>query len=395
MKINPDLFCISLGLHYLCRRKEITKKMVWFLVFSILPFMAMAYIGWHIWCMMPTMWIWKVLVIVLMVGSFLLMFSSIRRSTDQLPLEWGTVVYEIGTSSVFVLLYLFILFLLLDLGRLVHLVPRTLLYHNGWMAAGIAVFMFVLFLYGNLHYKDKYREELTFESQKITRPVRLVMMSDLHLGYHNRRDELHRWIDIINAEHPDLVLIAGDIIDGSIRPLKDERMYEEFRRLKAPVYACLGNHEYYSGEPDAQRFYQQAGILLLQDSATVVGDLCIIGRDDRTNQHRQSLGAIVKKFAQSTTPSTLHSKFSILLDHQPYHLEQAERQGIDFQFSGHTHYGQVWPISWITDAIYECAFGSHQRGATRYYISSGLGIWGGKFRIGTRSEYVVVNLKGE
>ena len=109
-------------------------------------------------------------------------------STDQLPLEWGTVVYEIGTSSVFVLLYLFILFLLLDLGRLVHLVPRTLLYHNGWMAAGIAVFMFVLFLYGNLHYKDKYREELTFESSKITRPVRLVMMSDLHLGYHNPRE---------------------------------------------------------------------------------------------------------------------------------------------------------------------------------------------------------------
>ena len=297
--------------------------MVWFLVFSILPFMAMAYIGWHIWCMMPTMWIWKVLVIVLMVGSFLLMFSSIRRSTDQLPLEWGTVVYEIGTSSVFVLLYLFILFLLLDLGRLVHLVPRTLLYHNGWMAAGIAVFMFVLFLYGNLHYKDKYREELTFESQKITRPVRLVMMSDLHLGYHNRRDELHRWIDIINAEHPDLVLIAGDIIDGSIRPLKDERMYEEFRRLKAPVYACLGNHEYYSGEPDAQRFYQQAGIQLLQDSATVVGDLCIIGRDDRTNQHRQSLGAIMKKTA-------LNGQYTILLDHQPYHLEQARAAGYRF-----------------------------------------------------------------
>ena len=178
----------------------------------------MAYIGWHVWCLMPTVWIWKVLLIVLMVGSFLLMFSGIRRSTDQLPLEWGTVVYEIGTSSVFVLLYVFILFLILDLGRLVHLVPRTLLYSNGWMAGGIAVLMFCLFLYGNLHYQSKYREELTFRSQKITRPVRLVMMSDLHLGYHNRRDELHRWIDIINGEHPDLVLIAGDIIDGSIRP---------------------------------------------------------------------------------------------------------------------------------------------------------------------------------
>ena len=82
----------------------------------------------------------------------------------------------------------------------------------------------------------------------------------------------------------------------------------------------------------------------------------------------------------------------ILADIRPsiYHLEDAEQNGVDFQLSGHTHYGQVWPISWITDYVYECSFGEHQRGNTRYYVSSGLGIWGGKFRIGTRSEYVVV-----
>ena len=67
---------------------------------------------------------------------------------------------------------------------------------------------------------------------------------DLHLGYHNRRKELSRWVDIINAEHPDLILIGGDIIDISVRPLLEENMAAELRRLKAPVYACLGNHEY-------------------------------------------------------------------------------------------------------------------------------------------------------
>lgn len=66
------------------------------------------------------------------------------------------------------------------------------------------------------------------------------MLSDLHLGYHNRREELHRWVDMINGEHADAILIAGDIIDMSIRPLKEERMYEEFRRLNAPVYASYG-----------------------------------------------------------------------------------------------------------------------------------------------------------
>ena len=216
-----------------------------------------------------------------------------------------------------------------------------------------------------------------------------MIETGLHMIKIDGLEELHRWIDMINAEHPDLVLIAGDIIDGSMRPLREEKMYEEFQRIKAPIYACLGNHEYYSGEPDAQHFYRNAGIHLLQDSMAVVGDLCIIGRDDRTNPHRKSLGKIIKDHSSLIS----HSSFLILLDHQPYHLEQAERHHIDFQFSGHTHHGQVWPISWITESIYECAFGPYKKGHTDYYISSGLGIWSGKFRIGTRSEYIVVTIK--
>ena len=363
--------------------------MMWMLAFTLLPLLAITYISWHVWCLLPLSWIWKTLAIMLMVGSFLLMFAGIFRSTDKMPMPLATAVYEIGTSSIFILLYLFMLFVVLDLGRLVRLISRTLLYNNWWMTGGIAFFMIALFVYGHLHYKHKVREELTLKSEKVSKPVKLVMVSDLHLGYHNQREEFHRWVDLINAEKPDLILIAGDIIDGSMRPLKDQKMYEEFHRLTAPVYACLGNHEYYSGEPEAQQFYRDAGIHLLQDSATVVGDLCIIGRDDRTNTHRKSLGKIMEENSFLIT----HSSFLILLDHQPYHLEQAERQHIDFQFSGHTHHGQVWPISWITEAIYECAFGAHKRGHTNYYVSSGLGIWGGKFRIGTRSEYVVLNLQ--
>ena len=357
------------------------------MIFTLLPLGAMAYIGWHVWCLLPVGWLWKVLLLTLMTGAFLLMFAGIFRSTDRLPMPLATAVYEVGTSSIFILLYLFILFLLLDLGRLVHLLPRTLLYNNWWMAGGVAAVMIAIFVYGNLHYQHKYREVLQLTTKKeMTKPVRLLMVSDLHIGYHNQREELHRWVDMMNSEKPDLIVIAGDIIDGSMRPLIEQRMHEEFLRLKAPVYACIGNHEYYSGEPRAQQFYKDAGIRLLQDSCAVVGDLCLIGRDDRTNQHRDSLGVLMK--------GADRSKFCILLDHQPYHLEQAERQQVDFQFSGHTHYGQVWPISWITKLVYECPYGRHQRGNTQYYITSGLGLWGGKFRIGTRSEYVVVEIEG-
>lgn len=361
---------------------------MWMLIFLLLPLTALAYIGWHVWCLLPIGWMWKVVVLALMTAAFLMLFAGIMRTTDRLPMPLAVAVYEVGTSSIIVLLYLFMTFLLLDLGRLLRLLPRSLLYDNWWTAGGIAAFMLALLVYGNLHYRHKHREELQLTTEKrLAKPVKVVAMSDLHIGYHNRREELRRWVDMVNAEKPDVILIAGDIIDGSMRPLIEERMHEEFRRLKAPVYACIGNHEYYSGEPRARQFYKEAGIRLLQDSCATVGDLCIIGRDDRTNRHRSSLGVLMKKADRG--------KFCIVLDHQPYHLEQAERQQVDFQFSGHTHHGQVWPISWITEHVYECAHGQHQRGHTRYYVSSGMGIWGGKFRIGTRSEYVVLTVASQ
>ena len=359
---------------------------MWILILMILPFAALAYVGWHMWCLLPCGWVLKLLLVGCMTLSLLLLPASIMRYTDRLPMPLAIGVYEVGTSSVIVLLYIFILFLLLDLGRLVHLVPRTMLYNNGWTAGAIMFVMLGLFLYGNLNYRHKYRQELQLTTDKtIGKPLKLVLLSDLHIGYANRRKELGRWVDMINAEQPDLVLIAGDIIDGSIRPLVDQQMHSEFLRLKAPVYACMGNHEYYCGKDKAKQFYQDAGICLLQDSCAVVGDLCIIGRDDCANRrYRATLDQLMKQ----ADPS----KFCIVLDHQPHNLEQAEQQHIDLQFSGHTHNGQVWPISWIVGMMYECAYGSYQKGDTQYYISSGMGIWGGKFRIGTRSEYVVATI---
>ena len=283
-------------------------------------------------------------------------------------------------------MYVVLAFLLLDIGRLVHLVPRQWLYANGTVAATLFAVIAALFAYGYFNYRHKVRQPLEFTTAKdIGREVRVVMMSDLHLGYHNRRKELARWVDMVNAERPDLVLIAGDIVDGSLRPIIEEDMAAELRRIEAPVYACPGNHEYYSGMEGAAGFLAKAGITLLTDSVANVGGLCIIGRDDRSNPARRSVAELMRMAAKD--------KYTIVMDHQPYHLERTERAGADFQLSGHTHHGQLWPISWITESIYECAAGPWQRGQTRYYVSSGMGIWGGKFRIGTSSEYIVATLR--
>ena len=365
-------------------------KFMWMFLLLLLPLAALAYIAWHVWVLLPLSAWFKSLVILVGILSFVMLFLNFGRKFDGMPLPVARMAYEVGTSSIFVLLYLVMIFLLLDLGRLVHIVPKAFLYHNGYTAIGVFVFVSGVFLYGNLHYYNKIRVPLELKSQKpLPREYKIVMASDLHIGYHNPRKELARWVDMINAENPDMILIAGDIIDGSMRPLIEERMSDEFHRLKAPVYACLGNHEYYAGNPEAQQFYKDAGIHLLIDSiAQIDSCITIVGRDDRTNMRRKSLKELI-----ATTHHPSPNTYTIVLDHQPYNLDRAEAAGVDFQLSGHTHRGQVWPISWITDRIYECSWGSHQRGSTQFYVSSGIGIWGGKFRIGTQSEYVVATLR--
>lgn len=362
----------------------------WFFVFLLLPILANVYILWHVYRILPLVAWAKWTVVGVMVAAFLLLFVGIFGSRWNMPFALNVVVYEIGTSWIMILLYLFMIFLVLDLGRLCHIVPASLLQNSTKGALGITLLVTAIFVYGNIHYNQKYRQALRLTTTKqLERPLKVVMMSDLHAGYHNRRAEIARWVDMINAENPDLILVAGDIIDNSTKPLDYEGVADEFRRLKAPVVACLGNHEYLAGTPNAQHFFDEAGITLLRDSVIEWEGIKIVGRDDRSNPHRKS----IKELLHNT--STFHpqpSTFTILLDHQPYNLEEAEQAGIDFQLSGHTHRGQVWPISWITDAVYECSFGEWQRGNTRYYVSSGLGIWGGKFRIGTRSEYIVAEI---
>ena len=398
---------------YICDMK------LWVMLFLLLLLLGCVYVFWHVWRILPFAAVWKSVVLVLMAMCFALFIGNFVIGLDHVPLPLARVMYNVGNSTLFILLYLFMLFLLLDFGRLFHLVPSTFLHDSMKGTMTVVGIMLVLFTYGNIHYRNKVRVPIEIDTKgKLTRPLKLVLMSDLHLGYHNTRRDFAKWVDKVNAEQPDLVLIAGDIIDFSIRPLLEENVAEEFHRIQAPVYACLGNHEFYRGLQLAQQFYKDAGIHLLRDSVVTLpdyGNLTIIGRDDRMNKGRKEIGSLtpypkthplplprgggldttlVAESNQTPLPSGGGGGgFFLLLDHQPYHLDQTEKAGIDFQFSGHTHYGQVWPISWIEDAIYECAYGPLTKGNTQFYVTSGIGIWGGKFRIGTQSEYVVLTLK--
>ena len=361
-------------------------RMLFFFGFLAIMLGGLVYALWHVWCLLPCAKVWRWCVVILMAVCFLSMIPFLFGVLDRLPLNVASVCYDVSTSSFFIMLYLVMIFLAVDIARLLHLLPKGFFHESWWQTGALVIVMLTIFVSGNIRYRHKVRVPLELTTSKpIRKTYKMVLLRDLHLGYHNRRAEFSRWVDLINAENPDLILIAGDIIDNSSRPLLEEDVSEEFRRLDAPVYACIGNHEYISGHDKARNFYHAAGIHLLKDETAVIDStICLIGRDDRSNPRRKEVKDLVG--------NDMDGLYTILLDHQPYHLEHAEQNHIDFQLSGHTHRGQVWPISWITDALYECSFGPWQRGSTRYYVSSGIGIWGGKYRIGTQSEYIVATL---
>ncbi len=357
-----------------------------FIIFLILPIAGQAYVMLRTWQLLFAIPVLRMAVVGLMALAFIIFFVAMSGTINHWPMTLATAAYETGTSWLIVLLYLFLAFLCLDALRLCHILPLTSVQANGRLAAGLAIALAALFSYAYYHYNDKKRVEMTVKTSKpIGKDLKLVLVSDLHLGYHNRRADLHRWLTMLKAENPDAILIGGDIIDGSYRPVAEELMADEFRSLGIPVIACLGNHDYYTGLSADLQFCREAGIKVLRDTTTTLDGIIIVGRDDRTNSQRKPLSDILQGNDKRS--------FMLELDHQPYHLEEAEKNGIDFEFAGHTHYGQVWPISWITDAVYEDAFGPLRKGHTDFYVSSGLGIWGAKFRIGTQSEYLVLNIK--
>ena len=302
----------------------------------------------------------------------------------KMPVFLSHAMYEVGTGWLIFTLYMVLFLLAFDLLKLCR-VP----FNYGFILS--LIFTVVLLGYGYYNYRHPKTNIINIALDKPladdAKPVKIVAVSDLHLGNGTGKTALKRYVKMISEQNPDLILIAGDLIDNSVVPLYTENMMEELSELKAPlgIYMVPGNHEYISGIKASARFIQDTPIQLLRDSVvTLPNGMQLIGRDDRSNTARRSLQELMAGIDKSNP--------IILLDHQPYKLTESEAAGVDLQFSGHTHRGQVWPMNWVTDHIYEQSHGYRQWGNSHIYVSSGLSLWGPPFRIGTESDMAVFHL---
>ncbi len=206
--------------------------------------------------------------------------------------------------------------------------------------------------------------------------LNVVMASDIHLSSIINNGRIRAIVDKINSLSPDIVLLPGDILDGDLNPVVRQNLGEALRQIKAPlgVYAITGNHEYIGGVEKACKYIGDHGVKILRDSTAFIdGSFYVVGREDLSARKRKPLSELMEN---------VDKKFPvILMDHQPFHLEEAEENGVDLQLSGHTHYGQMWPFNYITKMVYEMAYGYKVKGNTNIYVSSGVGTWGPPIRV--------------
>ncbi|MDR1895345.1 MAG: metallophosphoesterase [Prevotellaceae bacterium] len=331
-------------------------------------------------------------------GVFIILalaFFSGMIFSEAFPVRVTSVIQHAGGMWLISLIYFIPIVLIIDIVRLINKIfpffPSFLTLNPQLTKIGTFGFVVglvaIIMVYGIINFNHPSIKTLDIKTSKRLRDVpKIVVASDLHLGYTLGRKKLDDFINLINSQKPEIVLLCGDIFDRSVRPIEQWNMIEELRKIHAPlgVYAVPGNHEYFGDQEKVFDLWKQAGFVVLRDSvAQPTDDIYIVGRDDRTNQRRKSLSQIMSNID--------HSRLIILLDHQPFHLEEAMEAGVDFQFSGHTHDGQVWPVGLIANRIYEKSYGYFKKGDTQYYITSGLGLWGPHLRIGTNSEIVVVD----
>lgn len=326
----------------------------------------------------------KILLAILFWVGTLSFFGTMLTRNIKMPIYLSHTMYEIGTGWLIFTLYMVLFLLLFDLLKLCH-APIN----YSFLLSLLLTFILLGYGYYNYHHPKTNVINIALDKSLTSakESIKIVAISDIHLGNGTGKTALKRYVKMINEQKPDLLLIGGDLIDNSVTPLYAENMMEELSELKAPlgIYMVPGNHEYISGINESIRFIQNTPIQVLRDSiVTLPNGIQLVGRDDRSNHSRQSL--------QDLMVNVDKNKPIILLDHQPYKLTETETAGIDLQFSGHTHRGQVWPMSLVTDHLFEQSHGYRQWGNSHIYVSSGLSLWGPPFRIGTDSEMVIFQL---
>ena len=226
--------------------------------------------------------------------------------------------------------------------------------------------------------------------------IALVQISDLHVGPTIRREYVQDVVDRTNALKPDVIVITGDLVDGTVEELAEDVAPLAQLEARLGVFFVTGNHEYYSGVGGWMRHLPTLGVRVLRNENVRIESsgaaFYLAGVDDWTagqfgNGHGPDLSAALADIPADAC--------TVLLAHQPKQIIEAAERKVCVQLSGHTHGGQIWPFGVFVRLAQPYVAGLADHQGTKIYVSRGTGFWGPPMRFGAPSELTHIELRAQ
>ncbi|MDR2963839.1 MAG: metallophosphoesterase [Bacteroidales bacterium] len=305
------------------------------------------------------------------------------------------LVYKIGVSWLPFLLYGLLAIVAIDIVRLLnyffHFLPSISVQTTRIMAFVVFACIFVIVALGHRNAINTRIVQLPLRIHKSVsgeKNVRIALVTDIHFGAIINQAWEEKLVTLLQAQKPDVILFCGDMVDGDIAPVLRHNIGSHLQTLTPPLglYAVFGNHEYIGGIEHVREYFKKINLPVLTDTVlTLANGMQIVGRNDRSSRMQRPLDSVMLNID--------HTKPIVVLNHQPYDLNEAVAQGVDLHLSGHTHHGQLFPFNFITQALFELSWGYLQKGDSHLYVSSGFGTWGPNVRVGNHPEIVLFDIE--
>lgn len=312
--------------------------------------------------------------ILVIASSILFIVASVLERMNTEPTR---ILYVISAAWIGIL---FIAFMLTLLVRIIGIFTPIQGNTIGLTLIGLTI---IISAYAIYHSSDTKIHETDLTTSKFKENLKIIQLSDLHLGAVRSTNFARKVVDLTNSVNPDLVLIAGDLFDGT--GIYDENILAPFNDLKSDIYMILGNHDFYTGIDKVIKYVNTSKIHLIRNDKINWKNIQIIGIDDANDKQQAPNELKNINFDKN--------KYSILLYHRPDGFNEISNQGIDLMLSGHTHAGQIFPFGLIEKLfIFPQLNGVFTQNTSKLIVLEGVGTWGPPMRLGTDSEIMVIKI---
>lgn len=266
------------------------------------------------------------------------------------------------------------------------------------VSAGVVLLLCVLLIIGGrIHALDieKVSYDIKVEKNWDGPPLKVALLSDVHLGHINGEKRMEQIVEAVNEEQADIVCIAGDLFDSTYEGVRNPDRIAELLGMiesKYGVFLCWGNHDAGDEYVKMKNLIQKTGIHILEDEVFNLKGICnIVGRKDSAPIGSQGSERREWKEIQEEIQG---NEPVLVLDHRPSNANDYEN--VDLVMSGHTHAGQIFPFNLLTRLNEKFNYGSYTtENGVPVIVTSGIGTWGPPLRIGTDSELALIQLHGK